>query len=455
MAEVRVADRLLVPFEGEGGGVGELSWGQQEMWRAIQRVGSSLALGGASPLSAGMSLDAAAAVLSFIMSRHQSLRTRVRFGADGRARQAVAVAGEAPLEVVDVGAADPAEVAEAVYDRFHAVEFDYANEWPVRMAVLRQGGVLSHVVAMYCHLAIDGAGLAALVADLSTMDFSTGRSSRPVRGLPPLEQARWQSSPAGQRRSESCLRHWERLLRSIPTHRAPLADPARTTFREFGYESPATDLAARVVAARVGVDTSPVLLAAFAVALARVTGRNPSAAQVVVSNRFWPGLAESVSTISHPGLCAVDVAGISFDEAVTRARLSSLSAYKNAYCDPVRRAELIARIGAERGADVDIDCFFNDRRAPARRQASDPVPTPAQIRAALPASRLRRLSVPVDPGGERFFMHVNDVAGTIDMRVSADTGYLPPASLEAFLHEFEAVTVRAALDPATRTGVAG
>ncbi|MEN3356991.1 MAG: hypothetical protein V7637_973 [Mycobacteriales bacterium] len=451
---VGVADRLLVPFEGEGSGVGELSWGQREMWGAIQRLGSSMAVGGVSLLPPGMSPEQAAAVLSFIMSRHQSLRTRLRFDADGRVRQAVAAAGTATLEIVDAGDAEPAAVAEAVWGRLHSVEFDYADEWPVRMAVIRHRAALTHMVVSYPHFAIDGGGLAVLVADLSNVDASTGRPTAPARGLPPLEQARWQAGPAGQRRSAASLQHWERLLRGIPARRFPVpASHGGPRFQEAEYRSPAMDLAARVVAARVGLDTSPVLLAAIAVALARATGINPSVALVVVSNRFRPGLADSVSAVSLPGLCVIDAADSTFDEAVTRAWQSSLAAYKNAYYDPAERDRLVARLSRERAEDIDIFCLVNDRRDPPRREVSGPPPGLDEIRAALPAGRLNWREVPVDPVSERFSLRVNDVPGTVEMQVAIDTHHVPPATIEAFLRAAEAVTVQAALDPAARTGV--
>jgi len=451
---VSVADHIMVPFAGSGSGAGPLSWGQQEMWGAIQRMGSSLALGGVSTLQPGMTVEMAATVLSFIVGRHPSLRTRLRPGPGGRVEQVVAAAGEVRLEIVDAGDTDPAEVAEAIRGRYHDAEFDYADEWPVRMAVIRHRGALTHTVAMYCHLALDGEGLTALIADLSTMDFQTGRSERPVTGLPPLEQARWQASPAGQRRSEVSLRYWERMLREIPASRfAAAAEPGGPRYAEVGYRSPATDLAARVVAARTGLDTSPVLLAAFAVAVAQVSGRNPSVAQVVVSNRFRPGLAESISTVSHPGLCVMDVAGVSFDEAVRRARLASLSAYKNAYYDPLRKIELIERVSRERAEELDIACFYNDRRSPAQREVTGPPATPAEIRAALPASVLAWQDVPVDPASERFFLHLNDAPGTVDIRLAADIRYLPAAGVAACVRAMEAIVVAAALDPATPTGL--
>src|SRR5215472_7464121 len=108
-----MAEWVVVPFEGEGAGVAELSWGQREIWSVMRSVGRSLYLGGARPLPAGRTADDVAGDLRFIMTRHQSLRTRLRFMADGTPRQVVADSGEVPLEIVDAGDENPAKVAAA------------------------------------------------------------------------------------------------------------------------------------------------------------------------------------------------------------------------------------------------------------------------------------------------------------------------------------------------------
>jgi Condensation domain len=444
-----MAYRILVPFAGDGSGTGELSWGQQEMWGAISRRGSSLAIGGVLPLPTGKTLQDIAAELRFIMSRHQSLRTRLAFGADGRPRQVLAASGVIALEVIDAGDADPAELGRAVYDRFHSVEYDYVNEWPVRMAAIQREGILTHLVVMYCHLATDGGGLAALMADLATMDPVTGRSDRPVPGTQPLEQACWEGTAAGRRQSEATLRRWERLLRMVPARRfGDCGSDQGPRFREAICHSPAMYLAIQAIAARNGADTSAVLLAAFAVAMARVTGVNPTVTRVVVSNRFRPGFADTVSTVSHASLSVIDVAGLaSFDQAVTRARQSALSVYKNAYYDPVQRDELVARISRERGEEIDITCMFNDRRRPARDQGSGPPPAAEQLRAALPLSTLRWSDQPLDPVSERFSCDVEDAPDMVELRVCADTRYLSAAHMAAFAREMDVVTCQAVLDP--------
>ena len=460
--------RVLVPFEGEGCGVGELSWGQQEIWRAIRRYGNSLSLGGVTALPDGTTVEDVAASLGFLVGRHESLRTRLSIDEHGRALQVVADRGEIELEIVDAAegehaapGADPAEIAANVFARLTGTNFDYENEWPVRMAVISDRGALTHMVAVYCHLALDQSGLDALVADLANRDPDTGRAARPVAGTPPLEQARQQQMAAGRRQSDTALRYWERMLRSIPARRfrdaTDRTESGAGQYAEAHFTSPAVYTALTVINARSRTGTAAVLLAAYAVALARVTGRNPSVARVVVGNRFRPGFAESVSTVNRPGLCVVDVAGVGFDGVIARAARGSMNVYKHAYYDPVDRDELVATLSRERGEQIDLSCFFNDRRRP----EPDTGGGCAVAATAATAQEIRDLSrhsvldwVPEpEQSGERLFVHVEDLPGAVLFKARADTHHLPAAELEALLRGVETVLIEAVSDPDAATGV--
>lgn len=315
-----VAARLLVPFEGDGAGTDMLSWGQQAIWlRILAGGGRSVMVSGVVPLPAGRTLDDAVATVRSVMSRHQSLRTRLRFGPDGQVRQVLAPAGEVPLEVVDADDADPAEVATAILDRYQRTDFDYAHEWPIRIAMIRRHGELTHAVAGYLHLAIDGHGVDILVADLANMRHDGLPVALPA-GMPPLEQARSQRTPAVRRQHDASLRHIARVLRTLSPHRfGPGNGAPEPDYRTVRYRSPATLLASRLIAARDGVTGPPILMAAMAVTLARLTGINPVMASLQVSNRFRPGFATSVSCVAQVSPCLVDVGGTTVGDAVKRA----------------------------------------------------------------------------------------------------------------------------------------
>ncbi|HEY0805828.1 MAG TPA: hypothetical protein VGD84_12215, partial [Pseudonocardiaceae bacterium] len=136
-----MANQILVQFRGEGSGVGPLTWGQRGVWRSIQRSGTSEFMGGVVRLAVPTTAEAMAGELAFIMGRHQSLRTRLEFDADGVPSQRVFESGKVALDVVDVGDRDPAAVAEEVRAEYESHDFDYTGEWPVRMAAVGRAGV--------------------------------------------------------------------------------------------------------------------------------------------------------------------------------------------------------------------------------------------------------------------------------------------------------------------------
>jgi hypothetical protein len=445
---------ILVPFEGDGCGVGELTWGQRGLWTSMQQTGTSLTLAGAQRLRPGMTVEGVVAGLRFVLSRHQSLRTRLRFDGPGCPRQELYSSGEVPLEIVDAGGADdPAELAERIRDRYERTVFDYVSEWPIRMAVVRRDGAASHMVAAYCHLALDAAGLEALITDLFTMDPATGGATVPVAGIQPLELARLQAEPAMQRQNAASLRYLERLLRAMPARRfGRSADPRQPRYWEVGYTSPAALLAAQAVAARNRVGSGPVLLAAASVALARVTGSDPAVLQVLVNNRFRPGLAAAVTPITQSGVCMVEVGDAGFEEVIARSARASTRAAKNAYYNPVESDELIEAIGRERGERIELSIFFNDRRTQLGPPAADRVPGPGEIRAALPAGTLR-WQRQLDRFDHTVFIHVDDAPGAVDLLLCADTHHVSPADMEALVRGVEAVLVEAAVNPAAVAGL--
>ncbi|HEY2791083.1 MAG TPA: condensation domain-containing protein, partial [Micromonosporaceae bacterium] len=260
---------ISVRFHGEdvGGvsGVGELTWGQQGIWETIQRTGRTLNIGGALPMPAGTSAEEIATMLRFWVSRHPSLRTRLRFAP--HTQQVVAESGELPLHVLDVdGPDDPSVAAESLRVEFETPAFAYATEFPVRMGVVRRDGEVTHMVVQYCHLAVDGGAIDAMVRDLECLDRKTGTGGVSADGLNPLELARIQCTPAGLRPSVKSLRYWQEQLHDVPSRRfAEPGEGCEPRFWELCLYSPAMYLALKSIAARTETNTTHVLFAAYAV----------------------------------------------------------------------------------------------------------------------------------------------------------------------------------------------
>jgi hypothetical protein len=266
-----MAERIVVPFAGEGSGVAGLTWGQRELWTGMCGQRTWMPIGSVTELPAGTTVASIVDELRFMMGRYPSPRTRLRlFGTlDGEPEQVLSDAGQVVLEVVDTGGADPAGVAAAVRARYEATGYDFATDWPVRMAVVRHDGVLTHQVSVVCHLVSDGFGALAMRRDLAARQ--AGAAAGPGGATQPLDQARWQASPEGQRQSAASLRYWESLLWTVAPDRFPgSADPREPCQWELHLNSAAPHLAVRVITARTGLDSAAVLLGLFAVAVAAV-----------------------------------------------------------------------------------------------------------------------------------------------------------------------------------------
>lgn len=443
-----MTSQIMIPFQGEGSDVEELTWAQRSTWEAMKAAGRSIVIGGVMAMPDGMTVDQIAGILRFAMCRHQSLRTRLRFAPDGRPLQVVSPSGEVALTVVDVpDGGDPAAAAEAIRARQELATFDYVNEWPVWITVVQYQGKVSHMVAMYSHLVVDGQGIAALGADLSNMDDAGGAFTVPVAGIQPAALARQQQTPAAQRQSAAALRHWERVLRSVAPRRfGPCDDRREPRFWELVCRSPALLYAVRAICARTAIDSGAVLLAAYAVAMARLTGNSPSVAHVVVHNRFRPGFEASVSNLAQYAPAVIEVRDATFDEIVAQTWRASITASKHAYYDAAAYHELVARISRERGDRIDTALYFNDRRGESRQAATGETSRQAILDAL--ALTERRWGSRFDWYDGLFFLQIDEDPHAIAFAAWADTHHLAPADLDSFTHHFEAALVEAALDPA-------
>lgn len=454
-------ERVTVPFSGDGEGIGALTWGQRDILEAMARQGCFY-VGGAVPLPEGVTVQYAADQLSFIVSRFPSLRTTLRFESPGRAVQELHGSGEVILDVFDLApGADPDETVAWIETYYRTRPRDFRTQWPVQTGVLRQSGQPTHMISISCHTVADMLGMQAMQRDL---DAVRTESATPTIGRQQLELAAWQQSPAGRRVTDAAVRHMEKALRSVPQRPLPLSADERNPRHWTGVlRSRALKLALPAICARTAADASAVLLALYATALGRLGLLNPAFIRPVSSNRFRPGLADVVSNISQTSYCVLDVAGVSVDEAVNRARQTSMLAYKNSYFDPRAETALIDRLTREaREQDPAAQpwsgvnwSYFNDRRTlPMGPPPSDP--------AELDLDAARRLSTfrwtdkkqnPYEP----LFVHIDDAPDDLDaleVTVCADTRHVSPADNEALAREMEAAATEAAFDATASTRVA-
>ena len=446
-------------IDGPGPGSGGLNWGQQHILGAIRNLGSSMNMCAVRELPPTAIVADFAEELRFYLNRFQAMRTLLRFEADHPPIQVVHTSGTVPLLVLDLAAdahdAGATAALEALVAEHEQRSFDDEHEFPIRMVLIRRAGILTHLLTVLNHFATDGAGAFAMYEDFLRRDPVTGLARGPVP-THPLELTAQQATAAGQRQSDASLRYWEKQLAALPTRRPTAAMPEPgSRYRRATLRSVPLLLGATRIAHRLDCDVSAVLLGLFATALARLTGEQPVAAQMLVSNRFRPGMANIVGNVSQSGLFVVDVADTTVDDVIERAQRSVTRTYKYAYFDLEQWKALLASVERERGQELAL-CYYNDR--PSQRGGTAPGAQPsAEAVAAAGAQAAPIVWSELPFFNERLMVTIDsppDDDEAVTVLISADSWHVPRKDMEELARTMESLAVAAACDPATPTGVA-
>ncbi|GAA4564918.1 condensation domain-containing protein [Planotetraspora kaengkrachanensis] len=423
----------MITFTGARGGTAPLTWGQRAIWDAIQRTAPDdryFNFGRILETPRGVrpaSIAHVARSVGLLVERHEALRTLIGPGPVQDLRES----GELPLRIV--ADADPRDVLAEL----SATVFDYAAEWPLRVALVTSGDEVTHIVLAFCHLAADGIGAEEVVRDLRLLLLRGGLGGGPPPQ--PFDLAEWQTSPAGRRQAASAAAFWEREhLRMPPTMFHVLSGAAEhPPVWRATLTSPAADLAAQRLAVRHGTSTSTVVLTAVGTLVAEVTGHETVTVLPIVSNRFRAATRTAVTTLSQEGLFVLEAGKARFTDLLAASGPAVLRAYRSAYHDPADRERVVAGAARERGTPIHPYCCFNDMRFAEQAVYRDE----ELIRRALPETSV---SWPLsqDKLNCRFCVHL---AGAAQISLTADTRWLSRPDIERFLLGLERMLVEAAL----------
>jgi Condensation domain len=330
--------------------------------------------------------------------------------------------------------------AGALQERLGAEPFDTAAEWPLRIGIVQSAGMVRHLVFALPHTAVDGWGLRELVLDLAELTVH-GAGAGAVESLQPLDEAEYQTSERGLRQDGKARRHWvakaERGPRALL---APHRVPAPAAFPNALLDSPALARAVPLVSSRLAVSPATLLLAAAASTLARLSGSSDVLFQVVVNNRFLPGLKRAVSTVAQEGLFHLEVREVPFAQLVHAAAGASLATYRFAYYDKSRLDAELA------GLSTDLSCFVNDTRGLMPDEVS-PAPhgSPDELDELRGRTELRwPVEFPPRPGVS-FALDAVDLPGSLGLTMTADPSRLPRPEMQRLLFGMEELIVEEAL----------
>ncbi|MFD5789739.1 condensation domain-containing protein [Streptomyces sp. NPDC127037] len=451
MSDLATVRTVCVPFTGDRAGTAPLTWGQRAIWNAILRtapndiyfnIGRLLPLGERGRVT---ELPQLAIALAALMERHEALRTRLYGIEDGDPGQSLADSGALPVTVVEEADPQQAEAtARALLDELSATRFDYAGEWPLRVGVVCHEGRVTHAALVLCHLAADGHAAEQVVRDLRLLvrRGSAGRAPRTT----PLDLARDQHGPAGVRRSERALAHWEGFYRTMPPTMFPqeTAAPRTPRFWSGRLVSEALMKAADALAGAHRISGSTVLMTGLAALVAAEGGHTTAAMMPIVANRASEDRRDLVAMLSQDAPFLLDTTGAErFTDLLPVAWRAAMAGYRATSYDPVAWEALRERIGGERGTPVHPYCCYNDQRFFVRPPGEGPPPDAAELRAAQARTRFG-FPATEEKLGCRYCVHVTEERGVLAVMLTADTAYLPPPRIRAHLWALEEMVVASA-----------
>ena len=400
----------------------------------------------------GLGLSTIVATIGEIVSRHESLRTRYRPGADGRLLQILDPEGDLPVEIHDASPQDAEERCQAIEDDFATHNFDHTTGWPLRVAVGSVDGQPKLVMLVVSHLAADFLSSRILRDELDRALAAAAAGQPmppPVEHRELIEQAEFERSPKGQAISDRSVRYWRSQLALVPPKVFPdppgPGEPMR--YRRGVLRSPAVALASSVLAERYQTSTTVAILAATAVVLTQRGGWPRCPFQMMISNRFTKDLRYTIGNLTQTLLTTVDVTGPRFRDVIRSAWSSSMQSYRHGQYDTYGLAQLRSDTARDLGIDLDgaLAVYFNDLRA-------DTSPSPQasrvpadEIRAAISRSHFE-WTEQWHRENMRFFLRITEAPGAVNLSTFVDTTLLPPPDAIELVKSIERILVSAATE---------
>lgn len=442
-------DARTVPFRGKRTAEAPMTWGQRAIWKSIRWLDDEAHYFNIRRIAAvppERTIDQVAAALSALLSRHEALRTRFRETPDGRWLQHVASEGDLPFDVLDAPPATAVQVVEEVADELAGRTFRHADELPFRCALVLDDGRPAHLALVFSHLGADFWGVRELERELSELLLG---DTAPEPDWQPLDQAGFETDGPGAARGAAAVTYWRKTLDRVPATLFPAAgDQARPErFVRLGMDSPATALAATVLADRCQVSTGTVLLAATATVLGAYTGHTTVPLQLIAVNRHDERTRRLVAAMAENALFSLDVGEGTFDQTVRGAFLAGMNAYRHAHYDPLAVDEVLEEARIRSAGTLNLGQFFNDKRMHDRWESPPVTDGSAHALAALAAKTRISHVGSWERQDATFFVHTKYAPDTCLLYLMADTDLIARRDVERLLLAFESLLVQSVPGP--------
>ncbi|AQH02989.1 hypothetical protein A9R05_29390 [Burkholderia sp. KK1] len=325
-----------------------LSAGQQGLW-FLARLGTGTAAAAynlpfAFDLAGPLDESALRLALGDVIVRHESLRTRFRYGESGLQAQVLAPDELAAVEALVVTEVTPGDDLERHIASEIRTPFDLERGMPFRARLLRRTPDQAVLLFDFHHIAFDGASLAPFLRDLSAA-YAARLAGAPPRWTPlPVQYAdyvNWQRTLLGPADAANGLArrqlaYWRDALAGLPdemplprAHARTAEAMSRAERVELRFDASFHRRAARFAQAH-----HVTLFMVLQTGLVAVLRRFGAGADVVVGTpgegRFDEQLKDLVGYFANSLVLRVDAGGDpTFRELLQRVRATDLAAYAN------------------------------------------------------------------------------------------------------------------------------
>ena len=263
-------------------GPAELSFSQQRLWflDRMEQGSATYSIPAALELRGPLDVPALERALDFLISRHESLRTRF-VQSEGQPVQVVLQPGLWTLPVVELNGQTPNQLQKLIRDEA-ARGFDLARGTLFRAKVYRLAPEHHVLLLTMHHIISDGWSMGILIRELGTLYRAFSRDGTPLLPELPVQYrdfARWQRSWLQGEALETLLSHWRTRLTGAPQVLELPADRPRPPVESHGgalysFTLPLELLdALRGLARTEGATLYMALLSGFTLLLSRYTGQ--------------------------------------------------------------------------------------------------------------------------------------------------------------------------------------
>lgn len=435
-----------VRFAGLRARRGPLTWGQRWSWDIVQELAPDEHrhnFGITVPLPPGCTADHVIAVLTALVTRHEPLRTTYRTGPDGQPEQVVRADGVVPLRTRTAAAEEPSAAAAALRADLVRERFDLEGDLPLRMGVVEAAGRLTHLVVALPYMTFDAWGARIFRREL---DDALGAGSTDGRATPtgqdPLDRVAFERGEPGRRLADAGLAYWRAQMSTIRGLPEPARRPSgeRPRFWCAKFTSAASAQAVALLANRLGVSPSAVVLAAMAAVTGLRLGQTAVPLFVVVSNRHQLTSRTAIGNFSQSSPMVVPLGGPTFEHLVRDTSALVVRASRFAQFDPTDVAPLVHGPGPHRGAHFALPIVYDfHHQTP---MAAAPDTTADDLRRAAIGSVLS-WSDAVDSENLRLYFQVNRLDAVARLTVWIDTRHLSRADLAAVMFGIERLLIEA------------